>query len=225
MALDPLTNKAMFDRIAPTYDRLNHLLSLGIDRGWRRKAVRRLLPFRPRRVLDACCGTGDFSILLRDTLKAEVTGCDLSEGMMQIAREKAPDLRFEPQDCLHLTYGDASFDVVACAYGVRNFESLEDGLREFRRVLEPGGHLLILELSVPRRWPMTWGFWIYSRLIMRLIGRLVSRDRSAYAYLPESMAAFPQAEEVKALLQKIGFRRVKFHRYLFGRSTCFLAEK
>ena len=225
MALDPLTNKAMFDRIAPTYDRLNHLLSLGIDRGWRRKAVRRLLPFRPRRVLDACCGTGDFSILLRATLKAEVTGCDLSEGMMQIAREKAPDLRFEPQDCLHLTYGDASFDVVACAYGVRNFESLEDGLREFHRVLEPGGHLLILELSVPRRWPATWGFWIYSRVIMRLVGRLVSRDRSAYEYLPESMAAFPQAEEVKALLQKIGFRRVKFHRYLFGLSTCFLAEK
>ena len=225
MALDPLTNKAMFDRIAPTYDRLNHLLSLGIDRGWRRKAVRRLLPFRPRRVLDASCGTGDFSILLRDTLKAEVTGCDLSEGMMQIAREKAPDLRFEQQDCLHLTYGDASFDVVACAYGVRNFESLEEGLREFRRVLEPGGHLLILELSVPRRWPMTWGFWIYSRLIMRLIGRLVSRDRSAYEYLPESMAAFPQAEEVKALLQKVGFRRVSFHRYLFGLSTCFLAEK
>ena len=225
MALDPLTNKAMFDRIAPTYDRLNHLLSLGIDRGWRRKAVRRLLPFRPRRVLDACCGTGDFSILLRDPLKAEVTGCDLSEGRMQIAREKAPDLRFESQDCLHLTYGDASFDVVACAYGVRNFESLEDGLREFHRVLEPGGHLLILELSVPRRWPMTWGFWIYSRLIMRLIGRLVSRDRSAYEYLPESMAAFPQAEEVKALLQKVGFRRVSFHRYLFGLSTCFLAEK
>ena len=225
MALDPLTNKAMFDRIAPTYDRLNHLLSLGIDRGGRRKAVRRLLPFRPRRVLDAGCGTGDFSILLRDTLKAEVTGCDLSEGMMQIAREKAPDLRFEQQDCLHLTYGDASFDVVACAYGVRNFESLEDGLREFHRVLEPGGHLLILELSVPRRWPATWGFWIYSRLIMRLIGRLVSRDRSAYEYLPESMAAFPQAEEVKALLQKVGFRRVSFHRYLFGLSTCFLAEK
>ena len=225
MALDPLTNKAMFDRIAPTYDRLNHLLSLGIDRGWRRKAVRRLLPFRPRRVLDACCGTGDFSILRRDTLKAEVTGCDLSVGMMQIAREKAPDLRFEQQDCLHLTYGDASFDVVACAYGVRNFESLEDGLREFHRVLEPGGHLLILELSVPRRWPMTWGFWIYSRVIMRLVGRLVSRDRSAYEYLPESMAAFPQAEEVKALLQRVGFRRVSFHRYLFGLSTCFLAEK
>ena len=225
MALDPLTNKAMFDRIAPTYDRLNHLLSLGIDRGWRRKAVRRLLPFRPRRVLDACCGTGDFSILLRDTLQAKVTGCDLSEGMMQIAREKAPDLCFEQQDCLHLTYGDASFDVVACAYGVRNFESLEDGLREFFRVLEPGGHLLILELSVPRRWPMTWGFWIYSRIIMRLVGRLVSRDRSAYEYLPESMAAFPQAEEVKALLQKVGFRRVSFHRYIFGLSTCFLAEK
>ena len=144
---------------------------------------------------------------------------------MQIAREKAPDLCFEQQDCLHLTYGDASFDVVACAYGVRNFESLEDGLREFFRVLEPGGHLLILELSVPRRWPMTWGFWIYSRVIMRLVGRLVSRDRSAYGYLPESMAAFPQAEEVKALLQKTGFRRVSFHRYLFGLSTCFLAEK
>lgn len=225
MALDPLTNKAMFDRIAPTYDRLNHLLSLGIDRGWRRKAVRRLLPFKPRRVLDACCGTGDFSILLRDTLGVDVTGCDLSEGMMQIAREKAPDLHFEQQDCLHLTYGDASFDVVACAYGVRNFECLEDGLREFHRVLESGGHLLILELSVPRRWPMTWGFWIYSRLIMRLVGRLVSRDHSAYEYLPESMAAFPQAEEVKALLRKVGFCRVSFHRYLFGLSTCFLAEK
>ena len=225
MALDPLTNRAMFDRIAPTYDRLNHLLSLGVDRRWREKSVLRLVPFAPRRVLDACCGTGDFSILLRDTLHASVTGCDLSEGMMAIAREKAPDLTFEVQDCLHMTYPDSSFDVVACAYGVRNFESLKAGLQEFYRVLEGGGHVLILELSVPRRWPMTWGFWLYSKVFMRIVGRLVSHDRTAYEYLPESMAKFPQAEEVKRILHDVGFKKVCFHRYLFGLSTCFLAEK
>ena len=225
MALDALTNKAMFDRIAPTYDRLNHLLSLGIDRGWRRKAVRSLVPFRPCRVLDACCGTGDFSILLRDTLGAHVTGCDLSEGMMQIARDKAPDLHFEVQDCLHLTYGDGAYDAVACAYGVRNFECLEDGLRESHRVLRDGGHLLVLELSAPHRPPATWAFSFYSKVVMRAVGALVSHDSSAYTYLPESMAAFPQAEEVRDIMLGVGFRSVTFHRFLFGLSTYFLAEK
>ena len=225
MALDALTNKAMFNRIAPTYDRLNHILSLGADKGWRRKSVQKLLPFSPRRVLDACCGTGDFSILLHDTLHTEVVGCDISEEMMHIARKKTSDIVFETQDCMHLTYADDSFDAVTCAYGVRNFESLQRGLREFYRILVDGGHLLILELSVPRRPPMTWCFWLYARVFMRFVGWVVSHDRTAYEYLPQSMEQFPQAEEVREQLLSIGFRKVEFQRYLFGLSTCFLAYK
>ena len=151
----------MFDHIAPAYDRLNHLMSLGIDRSWRRRAIRWLAPFRPQEVLDVATGTGDFALLACRLLRPHtLTGIDLSEGMMQVGRQKAAEagldghIRFQREDCEALSFPDASFDAVTVAFGVRNFEHLDRGLQEMCRVLRPGGHLVILELSTPERFPM-----------------------------------------------------------------------
>lgn len=216
----------MFDNIAPTYDFLNHCLSLGIDKGWRRKSVDALKPFAPQKILDVACGTGDFSILLAERLAAkEVIGCDISEGMMAVARRKAPQLTFVREDCTNLSFPSLCFDAVTAAYGVRNFADLEAGFREMYRVLKPGGHLLIVELAQPPHFPMKQLFWLYSHVVMPTLGRLISHDKSAYTYLPRSMEAFPQAEEVSDILMRVGFADVSFHRYIFGLCTMFLAEK
>ena len=166
----------MFDHIAPTYDRLNHLMSMGIDRRWRKKAIRWLAPFRPQDVMDVATGTGDFALLACRMLQPRaLTGVDISEGMMQVARQKAQDagldghIRFRREDCEALTFPDASFDAVTVAFGVRNFEHLDLGLREMCRVLRPGGHLVILELSTPDRFPMKQLFALYSRVAMPVI--------------------------------------------------------
>ena len=156
--------EAMFDGIAPTYDFLNHALSMGIDRGWRRKAVEALGKYAPKRVLDIATGTGDFAILLGKMLKPkQIIGADIIEGMMEVARRKVAalsselqgtEISFQKEDCLHLTFPADSFDAVTVAYGVRNFQDLDAGLSEMHRVLKPGGHLLIVELATPPRFPM-----------------------------------------------------------------------
>ena len=222
----------MFDRIAHSYDRLNHFLSWGIDKSWRRTAIDSLLPFRPRHILDVATGTGDFAILSARRLSPQsITGVDISEGMMQIGRQKAEALhldgtiRFRHEDCEALSFADDTFDAVTVAYGVRNFEHLDQGLREMYRVLKPGGHLLIIELSSPRRFPMKQLFSVYARIVMPLVGRLVSKDRSAYSYLPATMAAFPQGEVMQGILRKAGFGDVRFKRFTFGISTMYLATK
>ena len=185
----------MFDHIAPAYDRLNHLMSLGIDRSWRRTALKWLRPHRPQQMMDVATGTGDFALLAYRMLRPQsLVGTDISEGMMQVARRKAREaglderISFRREDCEALTFADASFDAVTVAFGIRNFEHLDRGLREMCRVLRPGGHLVILELSTPDRFPMKRLYRIYSRLIP-LMGRLVSHDRSAYTYLPQSIRA------------------------------------
>lgn len=227
--------EAMFDGIAPTYDFLNHALSLGIDKGWRRKAILALGKYSPRRVLDVATGTGDFAILTARLLHPEeIVGVDISEGMMQVARSKVEEqadtlhgttINFCKEDCMHLSFPDCSFDAVTVAYGVRNFQDLDAGLSEMYRVLKPGGHLLIVELATPPHFPMRQLFYLYSHVIMPLVGRIVSGDSRAYTYLPATMEAFPQGEVMEKILRKAGFANVEWHRFTFGICTMYLAEK
>ena len=222
----------MFDHIAPTYDRLNHTLSLGIDRRWRKKAIRWLAQYRPQDVMDVATGTGDFALLACRLLKPRsLTGIDISEGMMQVGRQKASEagladrIRFRREDCEALSFPDASFDAVTVAFGIRNFEHLDRGLQEMCRVLRPGGHLVILELSTPDRFPMKQLFFLYSKIIMPLIGKLISKDNSAYTYLPESIRAFPQGEVMQKAIRNAGFSEVHFKRLTFGICTLYVATK
>ncbi len=222
----------MFDKIAPSYDRLNHALSLGIDRRWRRTAVDALGKHKPQQILDIATGTGDFALLLAKRIKPQhIVGADISEGMMAVGREKVKEeglqnvISFQYEDCMQLSFPDGSFDAVTSSYGVRNFQNLDKGLQEMQRVLRPGGHLLIVELTPPPSFPMKQLFWLYAHVVMPLLGRLISHDDSAYTYLPASMEAFPQPEQMEGILRKAGFAEVQWRRFTFGISTMYLATK
>ena len=222
----------MFNNIAHSYDLLNHSLSWGIDRRWRRIAIDSLAPFRPQQILDIATGTGDFAILSAHRLHPQsIIGADISDGMMSIGQQKVKKqglehvIRFKREDCCALTFADNTFDAVTVAYGVRNFENLDHGLQEIRRVLKPGGHLLIVELSSPNHFPMKQLFSVYAKVVMPTLGRMISKDHSAYVYLPATMAAFPQGEVMQTILKKAGFSQVHFRRFTFGISTMYLATK
>lgn len=222
----------MFNHIAPTYDQLNHTLSMGIDRSWRRKAIHTLRPYHPQQILDIATGTGDFAILAcRELQPQSLIGADISEGMMEVGREKvqqaglADKVSFAREDCTALSFADATFDAVTVAFGVRNFEHLDIALGEMCRVLRPNGHLVILELSTPDRFPMKQLFTLYSKVVMPLIGKLISKDNSAYTYLPESIRAFPQGEVMQRSIQNAGFSQVRFRRLTFGICTLYVATK
>ena len=223
--------EAMFDNIAPEYDKFNYLASMNIDRIWRKRAISALKPYSPKKVLDIATGTGDLAILLSERLKPEtVIGCDISEGMMQVAREKCrkrgvTNIAFEKEDCTALTYHNESFDAVTSSFGIRNFQELDKALGEMYRVLRKGGHLAILELSTPVKFPMKQLFPIYARTIMPLLGRMFSKDAKAYKYLPDSIAAFPQGEVLQSALKRAGFSEVEFHRFTGGVCTFYLATK
>ncbi len=220
----------MFDRIAHSYDLLNHCLSLGIDKRWRRAAINSLRPYAPKKMLDVATGTGDFALLAARTLEPEsLLGVDISEGMLEVGRKKilqaglADVVSFRREDCMALSLPDGEYDALTVAYGIRNFQDLDRGLSEMYRVLRPGGRLVIIELTAPRRFPMRQLFWLYSHVLMPLVGRLVSRDSKAYSYLPATMEAFPQGEVMREILQKAGFREVEFRRFTFGLSTLYTA--
>ena len=222
----------MFDNIAPTYDKLNHRLSWDIDKGWRRKAIRQLEPFAPKTLLDIATGTGDFAILAAKMLKPEkLIGADISEGMMEIGRQKVKQegldcvVSFEKEDCLNLSYADGTFDAVTAAFGIRNFADLDKGLKEMQRVLKPGGHLSIVELTTPVSFPMKQLFRIYSHTVLPVYGRLISKDTSAYGYLTKTIEAFPQGERMMEILKKAGFAEASFKRLTFGICTMYLATK
>ena len=222
----------MFDNIAPTYDKLNHRLSWDIDRGWRKKAIRQLAPYQPQTMLDIATGTGDFAILAAQMLHPQkLIGADISEGMMEIGRQKVSQLglqdviSFAKEDCLHLSYQDDTFDAVTAAFGIRNFADLDQGLREMCRVLRPGGHLSIVELTTPPRFPMKQLFRLYSHSILPVYGRLISKDDSAYSYLTKTIEAFPQGERMMDILKKAGFRETAFRRLTFGICTLYTATK
>ncbi len=222
----------MFDNIAPTYDTLNHRLSWDIDRGWRKKAIRQLLPYQPKTMLDIATGTGDFAILSAEMLRpAKLVGADISEGMMEIGRKKVAErnlqdiISFEKEDCLHLSYADGTFDAVTAAFGIRNFSDLDQGLREMCRVMKTGGHLSIVELTTPVRFPMKQLFHIYSHTVLPVYGRLISKDTAAYSYLTKTIEAFPQGEQMVSILKDAGFSEAKFKRLTFGICTMYFATK
>ena len=222
----------MFDNIAPSYDTLNHRLSWDIDKGWRRKAIEQLREYEPKVMLDIATGTGDFAILSAQLLKpTNLIGADISEGMMEIGRKKveqaglADIISFKKEDCLNLTFEDNTFDAVTAAFGIRNFGSLDRGLSEMCRVLKPGGHLSVVELTRPVSFPMRQLFWIYSHTFLPIYGKLVSKDKSAYKYLTATIEAFPQGELMMDILQKAGFSNSKFKRLTFGICTLYIATK
>lgn len=222
----------MFDNIAPTYDTLNHRLSWDIDKGWRKKAIKQLAPYKPKKILDIATGTGDFAILSAQMLQpSQLIGADISEGMMNIGREKVDKMKlnhiisFQKEDCLNLTFEDESFDAITTAFGIRNFQDLDKGLKEMCRVLRKGGHLSIVELSQPVSFPMHQLFKVYSHTILPLYGKLISKDQSAYNYLTATIEAFPQGETMVEVLKKAGFTEAKFKRLTFGICTMYFATK
>jgi demethylmenaquinone methyltransferase/2-methoxy-6-polyprenyl-1,4-benzoquinol methylase len=222
----------MFDNIAPAYDRLNHTMSFGIDRYWRRKAIDKLRPHSPQCLMDVATGTGDFAIMACHTLQpAELIGTDISEGMMAVGRDKvakeglADKITFAREDCTALSFDDNRFDAITVAFGIRNFDNLDKGLAEMCRVLRPGGHLVILELTTPDKFPMKQLFGIYSRVVIPVLGKLLSKDNSAYRYLPDTIKAFPQGEVMQGVIQRAGFGSVGFQRLTLGICTLYMATK
>ena len=222
----------MFDHIAPTYDTLNHRLSWDIDRGWRKKAIRQLLPYQPKMMLDIATGTGDFAILAAEMLQPQkLIGADISEGMMEIGRQKVAQqgldsiISFEKEDCTALSYADDTFDAVTAAFGIRNFADLDKGLQEMCRVLKKGGHLSIVELTSPVSFPMKQLFHIYAHTVLPVYGRLISKDTAAYSYLTKTIEAFPQGEQMMEILKKAGFSDTQFKRLTFGICTMYFATK
>ena len=222
----------MFNNIAPTYDTLNHRLSWDIDKGWRRKAISQLAPYKPQSLLDIATGTGDFAIMAAQMLSPQrLIGADISEGMMDIGRQKVRKagldgiISFEREDCTALSYADNSFDAVTAAFGIRNFANLDKGLAEMCRVLKKGGHLSIVELTTPVTFPMKQMFHIYSHTVLPVYGRLISRDTSAYSYLTKTIEAFPQGEQMVGILKKAGFEDATFKRLTFGICTMYFATK
>jgi demethylmenaquinone methyltransferase/2-methoxy-6-polyprenyl-1,4-benzoquinol methylase len=206
----------MFDSIAHKYDFLNHLFTLGIDVLWRKRCIRLLRKKQPSTILDVATGTGDFAIeAIRMGLDAQVTGLDLSAGMLENGKEKIKKRRYEDKiemiqgDSENLPFDDNSFDAYTVGFGVRNFENLDKGLREMHRVLKPNGTTVILELSKPKIFPIKQLFWIYFKFIMPTIGRIVSKDSAAYTYLPASVAAFPEGKEFLEKMEQAGFKELK----------------
>jgi len=222
----------MFDQIAPTYDTLNHRLSFDIDKRWRRKAIEQLSPHRPQTMLDIATGTGDFAILAARMLSPrQIVGADISEGMMEIGRDKVKKcglekvVSFQKEDCMNLSFDDNTFDAVTAAFGIRNFENLDNGLAEMCRVLKKGGHLCIVELTSPVRFPMKQLFRVYSHTVLPAYGRIVSGDARAYQYLTQTIEAFPQGERMVEILGKAGFGDASFRRLTLGICTMYLATK
>ena len=217
-----------FDVIADRYDRLNRVLSFGIDLLWRRRALRLLRADRPARVLDVATGTADFAIMAARRLpQALITGVDLSEGMLNIGRAKVAAAKLDARirlltgDCLSLDFGDGSFDAATVAFGVRNFENLAAGFAEIRRVVKPGGRVVILELSEPRAFPLRPLYRLYLRRVIPFAGRLLTGHAREYRYLPTSIEHAPQGETLLVLLRAAGFEECRFETYTFGICSCY----
>ena len=221
----------MFNNISHRYDFLNHFLSLGIDKLWRKIAIGFLRPLHPQFILDVATGTGDFAIQALSLNPQKITGIDISEGMLSIGRKKIQKLKLSHRiellkgDSENLQFADDTFDAVTVGFGVRNFEDLEKGLSEIRRVLKPGAMLVVLEFSRPRRFPMRHLYNFYFKNILPGLGRLISKDKSAYTYLPESVEAFPDGMDFENILNKVGFKETACKPLTFGISSIYTARK
>jgi demethylmenaquinone methyltransferase/2-methoxy-6-polyprenyl-1,4-benzoquinol methylase len=223
---------SMFNNISGTYDFLNHFMSLGIDIIWRKKAIRELKSIKPRIMLDVATGTGDFAFEAIKILAPEkIIGVDISEGMLDVARKKIQDRNLQhvfsvqTGDSEGLHFSDDHFDAITVAFGVRNYENLEKGLADMYRVLKPGGKIVILEFSKPRKFPIKQGYNFYFKHVTPMLGKLFSKDNRAYCYLPESVAAFPDGEEFTRLMNKVGFTNTKDRRLTFGISAIYTGIK
>lgn len=221
----------MFDTISGRYDFMNHLLSLGIDIRWRRKAIRWLAPYQPKSILDVATGTGDFAIEALRLNPDKIIGIDISRGMLEVGNRKIQKAGL--QNKIELVYGDSeklsfqenNFDAVIVAFGVRNFENLDTGLLEIIRVLKPGGKLAVIEFSKPKSFPFKQLYNFYFNFILPKIGKLFSRDKSAYQYLPESVQAFPDGNDFIAILSNLGYKNVACNPLTFGISSLYTATK
>lgn len=222
--------KDIFNDIAPKYDLLNHLLSMNIDKGWRRKAMKYIGEDEKGHLLDVACGTGDFSIAANKAGVKQVTGIDISANMVEIGRKKVHELGLD--HCIDLRSGDSeqmefqsgTFDVVTVAFGVRNFEHLELGLREMQRVLRPGGKVIILEFSMPEHFPMKQLYKFYFRYILPTLGGWISGNKGAYTYLPESVMKFPQGQTFLDILSKCGFEKPIQRKLSFGIASIYVGK-
>ncbi len=221
----------MFNNIAPKYDFLNQLLSLGIHKGWRRKAVRLLAPKKPKTILDIATGTGDFAIEAMKLDPNKVVGVDISEGMLKLGIEKINKLQLDNKielklgDSENLPFPENSFDAITVGFGVRNFEHLEKGVSEIYRVLNQGGTLAVLEFSKPKNFPIKQLYNFYFRYITPTVGKIFSKDASAYSYLPESVNAFPDGEDFLNVLRKAGFKECKTIPLTFGIASIYIGNK
>ena len=221
----------MFDNISGRYDFLNHFLSLGIDRGWRQKAIDFLRPLNPRQILDVATGTGDFALQALSLNPEKVIGVDISEGMLSVGRKKIANKHLEhlvelrSGDSENLPFEENKFDAVTVAFGVRNFENLNAGLDEIFRVLKPGGMAVVLEFSRPRKFPFKQLYRFYFRFILPIIGRIVSSDKAAYTYLPESVEVFPDGDDFIHILHQIGFKNIQCRPLTFGISSIYTGTK
>ena len=240
MTVTPYSNSAkgkkeqvaeMFDNIAPKYDFLNHFLSFGIDKIWRRKAIRLLIKHNPSNILDVATGTGDFAIESLKTAAREIVGVDISEEMLSFGRVKIEKLgvgkriTLQHGDAEELGFADGYFEALTVAFGVRNFENLPKGLAELNRVLKPGGMVCILEFSKPIYFPIKQLYTFYSFYILPFLGRLFSKDNSAYRYLPESVEQFPDGKEFLTILKNSGFTETRQYRQTFGVATIYTGIK
>jgi len=221
----------MFDNISPKYDLLNHMLSFGIDRIWRRKAINLLKPHHPEQILDIATGTGDFAIQALKLNPESIKGIDISEGMIEQGKEKIIKRNLENKielmlgDSENLVFEDNKFSAVIVAFGVRNFENLNKGLSEMYRVLNKNGKVVILEFSKPSKFPFKQVYNLYFKYILPIIGKMVSRDHSAYTYLPESVQVFPEGNDFLTILSNIGFKEVRCIPLTFGISSIYTGTK
>ncbi|MDC8000798.1 bifunctional demethylmenaquinone methyltransferase/2-methoxy-6-polyprenyl-1,4-benzoquinol methylase UbiE [Aequorivita todarodis] len=222
----------MFDTISENYDGLNRVISLGSDIKWRKKVIKMVAEKNPKTILDIATGTGDLAIQFAEKTSAEkIVGLDLSEGMLSVARKKvsgkaiSKKIEFVQADSEALPFGDNTFDAITVSFGIRNFENLEKGLSEIFRVLKKGGIFVVLETSVPAKFPFKQGYHFYSKTILPLVGKLFSKDKVAYKYLSESASVFPHGERLNNILRKIGFNEVKNIPQTFGVATIYNATK
>ncbi|MCK0123617.1 bifunctional demethylmenaquinone methyltransferase/2-methoxy-6-polyprenyl-1,4-benzoquinol methylase UbiE [Gelidibacter sp. F2691] len=221
----------MFDNISKEYDGLNRVISFGIDVKWRKKVVDIVAQSKAKRILDIATGTGDLAINLAETEAEEIIGLDISDGMLEVGRKKIADKNLSDKikmtlgDSENLPFDDNSFDAITVAFGVRNFENLEKGLSEILRVLKPHGTFVILETSVPTKSPFKQGYKLYSKYILPTIGKVFSKDRSAYSYLSESASVFPYGQALNNILRQIGFSNVEDLPQTLGVATIYKATK
>ncbi len=221
----------MFDNISDGYDNLNRVISLGMDKSWRKKVIKSILDHQPENVLDIATGTGDLVISLAEKGLDNVVGLDLSNGMLEVARKKVKQKNLDQQiklvqgDSENLPYEDNYFDAICVAFGVRNFENLEKGLGEIFRVLKPGGLFIVLETAVPQKFPFKQGYVFYTKYILPTIGKIFSKDKSAYGYLSESASVFPNGEDFNNILRKIGFTNVEDKPQSMGVASIYKSSK